>query len=241
MKEDNATSVPVLLADLLGSTSADPVDRPDHQRAFVAETVIFNIAYALFVASSLVRTLLRLRLALIGVAVAYIVWGIVAGNLSAILWNTAFAAIHAYQVFKLWAQRRSIELTDTERNVHERLFPDLDTIDFYTMWSIGNQRTLQPGATLIAQGQVQDTLMLIVAGSVVVERDGAVLAELGPDDLLGERSYMTGETASATVRAVAEVELHEWDQRRMKALGDLSTAAHDAMARFISTDLAKKL
>ncbi|MEM9652079.1 MAG: cyclic nucleotide-binding domain-containing protein [Actinomycetota bacterium] len=207
----------------------------------MAETVIFNIAYALFVATGFVKTILRLRLALIGVAIAYIIWGVVAQNTSAIIWNVAFASVHSYQVFRLWAQRRSIQLTETQSNIHDRLFPDLDLIDFYTLWSIGNERTLKPDAVLIQQGEVQDTLMLIVAGAVVVERDDELLAELGPDDLLGERSYMTGEVASATVRATSEVELHEWDQRRMKALVDLSNPAHESMVRYISADLARKL
>lgn len=207
----------------------------------MAETIIFNVAYSLFVASGFIKTMLKLRIALIGVALVYIVWGFAADNRSAVLWNISFAAVHSYQLVKLWNQRRSIELTAQERDIHNRLFSDLDLIDFYTLWSMGDVRSVSAGETLIGQGDIQDTLMLIVSGTVVVERDGQHLAELGKDALLGERSYMTGEVASATVRAGTEVEIHEWDQRRMKALVDLSTPAHESMVRYISADLARKL
>lgn len=207
----------------------------------MAETIIFNFAYAMFVASGFMKTMARLRLALIGVSFVYIGWGFVADNMSAVVWNLCFGAVHTYQLIKLWAQRRSIELSVQEKDIHDRLFPDLDLIDFYTLWSMGDIRTLSAGATLIDQGAVQDTLMMIVSGSVEVVRDGESLAKLGPDDLLGERSYMTGEVASATVLAITDVEIHEWDQRRMKALVDLSTPAHESMVRYISSDLAKKL
>jgi CRP-like cAMP-binding protein len=185
--------------------------------------------------------MLKLRIALIGVALVYIVWGFAADNMSAVLWNISFAAVHTYQLIRLWNQRRSIELTSQEDKIHRRLFPDLDLIDFYTLWSMGDVRTIPAGQTLIDQGDVQDTLMLIVSGQVSVERDGNHLADLSQDDLLGERSYMTGEVASATVRANSEVEIHVWDQRRMKALVDLSTPAHESMVRYISADLARKL
>ena len=207
----------------------------------MAETIIFNVAYALFVASGFVKTMLKLRIALVGVAVVYILWGFIADNPSAVLWNLAFAAVHTYQLIKLWNQRRSIQLTEQETDIHRRLFPDLDLIDFYTLWSMGDVKTLPAGETLIDQDEVQDTLMLIVSGTVSVERDGDHLADLGQDNLLGERSYMTGEVASATVRASSEVEIHVWDQRRMKALVDLSTPAHESMVRYISADLARKL
>lgn len=207
----------------------------------MAETIIFNIAYSLFVASGFAKTMLKLRVALVGVALVYILWGFVADNISAVLWNCAFASVHTYQLIKLWNQRRSIQLTEQEDDIHRRLFPDLDLIDFYTLWSMGDIRALPDGETLIDQGEIQDTLMLIVSGKVTVERDGQHLADLGQDDLLGERSYMTGEVASATVRAISDVEIHVWDQRRMKALVELSTPAHESMVRYISADLARKL
>lgn len=207
----------------------------------MAEIIVFNLAYVLYVASGFVKTMLRLRIALILVSFAYIVWGLVGGHPSAVLWNIAFGSLHGYQLFKLWVERRRVTLTPEESAIHQRLFGDLGLTDFFTLWSVGEARTYEPGTRLIEQDNVQRSVMLIVDGEVRVERDGTPLAVLGPDDLIGERSYITGDRASASVVTSTETMLHQWDQRKMAALVELCPAAHESMVKYIGIDLAKKL
>lgn len=143
----------------------------------MAESLLINLAYALYVASGFVRTVARLRAALLVVSATFITWGLVAPNYPTVLWNLAFGSVHALQLYRQWR----------------------------------------------------------------VERDGAVVAELGPDSIIGERSYLTGDEANATVRAATPVELHVWDQSKVAALDTLCPAAHDSLLRHISFVLASKL
>ncbi len=205
------------------------------------EAIALNIAYAVYVASGFAKTFIRLRLAMIAASLAFIAWGLIAGTWSAIVWNVAFGAVHVYNLVKLWMRRRSIDLTTGQAEIHQRLFSDLDLVDFYTLWSIGSSTTVAPGSKLIVDGSVQETVMLIISGKVSVLQDGTEVSRLGPDSVVGERSYLTGERANATVIAVDEVTIHTWDQEKMKALSGLCPPAHESMTRHIGRELASKL
>ena len=207
----------------------------------MAETIALNIAYMFYVASGLTKTLLKLRVAMIFVSVTFITWGLIAGIWTAVFWNVAFGAVHGYKLIELWLQHRSIRLSDSQADLHERLFSDLDVVDFYTLWSIGTSRVVEPGEVLIHEGQVQKTVMLIIDGEVTIEQGGTTVASLQPDSVIGERSYLTGDLANATVRVAIETTIHEWDQEKMKSLQGLCPNAHDSMTRHIGLDLANKL
>ncbi len=58
------------------------------------------------------------------------------------------------------------------------------------------------GADLIRQGDEGDELYLLLDGIVSVAVDGAVLAELGPGAVLGERAGLSSGRRTATVTAL---------------------------------------
>src|SRR5262245_35624847 len=57
------------------------------------------------------------------------------------------------------------------------------------------------GHILTRQGEPGDEFFLVVAGSVVVERNGQGVARLGPGDFLGEISLIDGRPRTATAVA----------------------------------------
>lgn len=63
------------------------------------------------------------------------------------------------------------------------------------------RRTLDAGETLVEQGEPGTDVYLLLDGILVVEVDGASIAELGPGTILGERAMLGGGTRTATVRA----------------------------------------
>ncbi|HSL74769.1 MAG TPA: cyclic nucleotide-binding domain-containing protein [Ilumatobacteraceae bacterium] len=72
------------------------------------------------------------------------------------------------------------------------------------------RRTVGPGDLLIAQGSPGGALLVLVSGTVAVERDGAGLARIDtPGSILGEMSTVLERPASASVRAVTEVTVLE--------------------------------
>ncbi|HVK76806.1 MAG TPA: cyclic nucleotide-binding domain-containing protein [Kofleriaceae bacterium] len=57
------------------------------------------------------------------------------------------------------------------------------------------------GATVLEQGKRAPGLYALLAGTVELRRDGGVVATLGPGDLFGEVSVLTGEPSDVTVVA----------------------------------------
>jgi len=60
--------------------------------------------------------------------------------------------------------------------------------------------TVEPGATLVEQGDTGSDLYLLLDGVLLVEVDGEPVAEIGPGAVLGERAVLEG-ARTATLRA----------------------------------------
>jgi CRP-like cAMP-binding protein len=64
--------------------------------------------------------------------------------------------------------------------------------------------------------------MLIAAGTARVERDGTNVATLGPGELIGELSLLTGAPRTATVIAETDVEVAALSRQEFASLLDAS-------------------
>ena len=63
------------------------------------------------------------------------------------------------------------------------------------------RRTLEPGDTLVEQGQPGDDLYLLVDGVLAVVVDGDEVGEIGPGAIVGELASLQGGTRTATLTA----------------------------------------
>lgn len=62
--------------------------------------------------------------------------------------------------------------------------------------------TLRPGETLIREGDVEDSMYVIIDGQVEVRREGILIITLDPGKTVGELAVLDPEPRSATVTAV---------------------------------------
>lgn len=203
--------------------------------------IAVNVAYALYVSAGFVKTVYRLRVAFVAVSIAFIIWAVLAQNWSALLWNVAFGAVHLNQIRLLEATRRSVQLTADERAIGDRLFPELEMVPFFNLWSLGVPRSFQPEEVLLEEGAEHDVLMLILDGEVVVEQDGIVINSSGPNQFLGEIGYLLQEPASATVRADGPVSVRIWHHDQLDAMQQYNRPAYDALMLLVGRELARKV
>lgn len=202
--------------------------------------VVLNVAYAIYMSTSLFKDIVGLRVTLILTSIAFVTYGIIDNSLSIILWNVGFGLAHSLQLARHFNDRRQIELSDESRRFQASLFPELDDYDFFVLWSLGQDKTFA-NSVLIEEDDTVDVLMLVRSGAVTVERSGQLVSTLGPGQLVGEMSFVTGNTAAGTVRAAGEVHVRVWPQSQVRALELLNPSAHSAMQQAIGRSLTRKV
>lgn len=89
------------------------------------------------------------------------------------------------------------------------------------------RRTLAPGERLLRQSADNHCLYIVESGALTVTRDssdgsaGAILATLGPSEVVGEMSVLRGAPASANVDASTQTEVLVLESDAMKSEPDL--------------------
>lgn len=73
--------------------------------------------------------------------------------------------------------------------------------------AIAEEITLEPGTTLLEQGEVGQTLYIVVSGDLVAEIGGKTVGTLGPGSVAGELAVFVPEPRSATVRSATRAHL----------------------------------
>ena len=92
------------------------------------------------------------------------------------------------------------------------LFRGLSTADVALVLEHGSWRNAAPGEDLIVQGEAGDAFYVIGSGQVDVERDGHVIATLGPGEHFGEVALLTDEPRNATVTAHTPLRVFSLDR-----------------------------
>jgi CRP-like cAMP-binding protein len=90
------------------------------------------------------------------------------------------------------------------------------------------------GKVLMRQGETGDDLMIVVSGSVGVERDGRNLNQLGPGDFFGEIALLEHGPRTATVTALTPTRLLVVGHRDFHSLME----GFPAVAACVLTELA---
>ena len=99
------------------------------------------------------------------------------------------------------------------------LFAEVDDEKLSKVATFATLESAVEGKTIIREGGFANDLYAIEEGTVKVERDGEVVAELGPGDVFGEQGLLEKQARSATVTATSAVRLiriEHWELSRMK-------------------------
>jgi CRP-like cAMP-binding protein len=138
-------------------------------------------------------------------------------------------------------ERRPIKLTPEEEDVRQLAFEDLPPRKVLQVLSIGSWATVEKGAPLIQNGKWDEVISLLVRGKVQVTRNGSVLGELVPGNLVGSALLMTG-AAPANVDAVAvePVRAMRWEVVTLDRYLAANPETRIVMQRHLARDLAGK-
>jgi predicted MFS family arabinose efflux permease len=99
--------------------------------------------------------------------------------------------------------------------------------------SLGEQRA-RAGEAIVRQGDDGDVVYVIGEGRVAVSRDGAAVAELGPDDTFGEAALLLDAPRNATVTALEPVLLRTLGRGPFLAEVTGNRLSKDALDRLVA-------
>jgi hypothetical protein len=207
-------------------------------------SIVGHLSFGLTAASLAMRDMLLLRVlglvsGLFGVVYNYLVPG---GPLwLVIFWLGVFMLIHAFRVIEIIRERRGIQFTDEERELHATVFRGFDAVEFMRLLNVGERATFAPGDVLLNAGVHADRLYIILDGAVEITRDGASIALLKPGAAVGEISFLQDALTTASAAAAEPTRCLAFPTTALRALLARHPSMRLSMTGLLSGDLAAKL
>ena len=184
-------------------------------------TIAGHLAFGLIAFSFLVKDILWLRLVSI-LASSFSVfynWVIqIEPMWIALHWNFVFIALNLYHIAVIIYEKRPIKMAPKDKELYETLFKELSPVEYLKISKVAQWKTYKSGETIIRQEHMVPDLILIYNGTVDVAVDGKSVARLKDGQFVGEMSFLTEKSATATCIVKHDTECLVWKQPEFKDL-----------------------
>jgi len=202
--------------------------------------LIGHLAFGLIAFSFLVKDILWLRLVSIlasafGMAYNYFIpanpmW-------IAIGWNGIFIGLNLYHIAVLVYEKRPIKMAPKDKELYQTLFKDMTPVEYLKISKIASWKKFAAGDIMIRQDHMVTDLILIYNGTVdVMVRDKKV-AELRDGQFVGEMSFLTEKSATATCVVKHDTECLVWKQPEFKDLLKRNPSLYYTIQSLLSNQL----
>ncbi len=206
-------------------------------------TVIFFIANTLYMVSYMVTSMMWLRILAVIAALSTFPYFFFQPEplWSALFWQAVYLVVNLVNLVLLVLSMRAPNFDELEAEAYRLKFSDMKPHEVVPIFKRAGRRELGDDESLLAEGQHNQTLYLIIDGHCMVEKDGMEVATLNPGNFVGEFSLTSGEPTSANVFAKGPVQLLSWSKESMKQLGKRHQLLASYLHQLCCADLADKL
>jgi len=201
-----------------------------------AANVLLLVAYS-------VRDILWLRLFAVAASLISIPYFMLQPTMlwAPLSWSVVFAAINLLQSWRLYVERRPVKLTAEEEEIRRLVFRDLPPRKILQVLSIGSWTTLEVGERLLERGKLPDAVSLIVRGKVQVTREGRVLGELIPGNVVGSALILSGVPSEVDAVTLEPGRAMRWELGALERYLTANPETRTVMLRHLARDLAGKV
>lgn len=158
-----------------------------------------------------------------------------------VIWGVVFMLINAFQIARIYLERRPVVLSSEEQQLYDLGFRALRPREFVSLLLTGEWRDAAPGDRIIEQGRTVDRISIPIAGSVEVSRDGQRLGGFAPGQIVGMALAVTGEPSSFDAAFTAPGRYMSWPLPSLRKFLDKRPELRIALQRLVSHDLATKI
>ena len=206
------------------------------------DNVFGHLGYIFIIASMMMTSLRWLRiLALISGFAAMVHFMFITSDTVSFAWEVIFTLTNGVQLALLVYHSRKLNLTDHERLLVTETLGMANTSDQRSLLAQITWQDVQPGDILLRQGQTDAPLLFIASGAAGVEHDDALIAVTGGGDFLGEMSMITGNVASATVRASNAMRVARFDRAGLDQIFESSPSIRSAVSDAFNRGLSDRV
>ena len=156
-------------------------------------------------------------------------------------WSVVFAAINLFQSWLLFIERRPVKLTAEEEEIRRLAFQDLPPRKVLQVLSIGSWVTAEVGECLIERGKLPDSVSLIVRGKVRITKDGRMLGDLIPGDIVGSALILNGIPSNVDAVTVEPLRAMRWQIETLKKYLSANPETRTVLQQHLARDLAGKI
>ena len=184
-------------------------------------TIAGHLAFGLIAFSFLVKDILWLRVVSILASLFSVFYNYFIPDQPmwlAINWNIVFVLVNLYHIAVIIYEKRPIKMAPKDKELYETLFRDLSPVEYLKITKIANWKTFKSGETIIRQEHLVTDLVLIYNGTVDVVVGKKKVAELKDGQFVGEMSFLTEKSATATCIVKHDTECLMWKQPEFKDL-----------------------
>ena len=207
-------------------------------------TIVGHLAFGLIAFSYLVKDIMYLRIlsivaSLFGMFFNYTVP--VEPMWLPIGWNGLFVLVNLYHISILLYEKRPINMDDKNTELYETLFKELTPVEYLKISKAAQWQHYEPDDVVIRQLHLVPDLILIYNGTIDVKVDNNKVAELRDGQFVGEMSFLTEKSATATCVVKHATECLVWKQKEFKELLKRNPSLYFTIQSLLSAQVSNNL
>ena len=203
-----------------------------------------HLAFGLIAFSFLVKDILWLRIMSILASLFSVLYNFyipVDPMWLAINWNIVFILVNLYHIAVIIYEKRPVHMNPKDKELYETLFKELTPVEYLKITKIAEWRKYTSGEVLIKHSALVTDLILIYNGTVEVEVDGNIVAELKDGQFVGEMSFLTEKPATANCIVKHDCECIVWKQPEFKELLKRNPSLYFTIQSLLSAQVSSNL
>ena len=207
-------------------------------------TLAGHLAFGLIAFSFLVKDIFWLRIVSIVASLFSVFYNYVIPlepMWLAINWNFIFIGVNLFHIGVILYEKRAVKMDSKNEELYSTLFKDMTPVEYLKISRAAQWETLKPNMRVITQGMPVPDLYLIYNGTVDVLVDNEQIAELRDGEFVGEMSFLTEKTATATCKVKHETQCLVWKQREFKELLKRNPSLYFTIQSVLSAQVSDKL
>lgn len=203
-----------------------------------------HLAFGLIAFSFLVKDILWLRIMSILASLFSVLYNFyipVDPMWLAINWNIVFILVNLYHIAVIIYEKRPVHMNPKDKELYETLFKELTPVEYLKITKIAEWHKYTAGEVLIKHSALVTDLILIYNGTVEVEVDGNIVAELKDGQFVGEMSFLTEKPATANCIVKHDCECIVWKQPEFKELLKRNPSLYFTIQSLLSAQVSSNL